>query len=453
MTTAVSTAHETEQVLAHLEQTARQRLDQDPDWLREVRQRAIDRLVEIGLPHKKQEEWRYTDPAPITTTRFTPAPDSARVSEDQLARFDIPGLEAHRFVFVNGHHANEHRQLDEIPEGVTVCTLAEALEKHRRLVEPYLDAAGEASSEALTRLNAALCTDGLFVHVPDDTVIDKPIHLLNVATGVDTDAEAPPMSQPRNIVVVGERAKATVIEHYVSATDGRYFNNAVTQLDVAAHGTAHHYLIEQESPAAHQLSTLLIDQRDESDVHSHSVLIGGDWVRNNINPQINGENCHCLINGLYLARGAQHLDNHMRVEHNKAHGDSRQFYKGVLQDRAQTVFSGCIYVEKGAQKTDAKQHNSALLLSRNASAVGKPQLEIHADDVKCTHGATSGEIDDNAVFYLTARGIDRETAHGLMVYAFAAESFERMEVEPVRQMLTNVLLDWLPGGQKLKAIL
>ena len=451
MTTAVSTAQATDQTLAHLEQTARQRLDQGPDWLRPVRERALERLTEIGLPHKKQEEWRYSDPSPITTTRFTPAPADAKVTPADLARFAIPDLDAHRFVFVNGHHATEHQQLGDLPPGVTVCTLAEALENHRELVEPHLDAPGEASSEALTRLNAALCDDGLFVHVPDGKEIQKPIHVLNIAT--DVAGDEPTMTHPRNIVIVGEQAKATVIEHYVSLTDARYFNNAVTQLDVAREGAAHHYLIERESPAAHQLSTLIIDQKDDSDVHSHTVLIGGDWVRNNINPRINGENCHCLINGLYLARNKQHLDNHMRVEHNKAHGDSRQFYKGVLQDQAHTVFSGRIYVEKGAQKTDAKQHNSALLLSRDANAIGKPQLEIHADDVKCTHGATSGEIDDNALFYLTARGIDRETAHGMLVYAFAAESFERMELEPVRDMLAGVLLEWLPGGERLKAIL
>ena len=451
MTTTVSTAHEADQVLAHLENICRQRLDGASSGLRTVRQNAIERLVQIGLPHKKQEDWRYSDPAPITTTRFMPAPAGGRVTEEQLARFDIPGLDAHRFVFVNGHHAPEHRRIENLPEGVTVCTLAEAFDKHSELIEAHLEAAGEASSEALTRLNAALCDDGLFVHAPAGKAIDKPIHVLSIAA--DVPGQEPAMSNPRNIIVVGESARASVIEHYVSLTDSRYFNNAVTQLDVGRAGVAHHYLIEQEAARGHQLSSLLIDQEDDSDVHSHSVLIGGDWVRNNINPRINGEHCHCLINGLYLGSGAQHLDNHMRVEHNKAHGDSRQFYKGVLQDRAHAVFSGLIYVEKQAQKTDAKQHNSALLMSRDASAIGKPQLEIHADDVKCTHGATSGEIDENAVFYLTARGIDPDTARGLMVYAFAAESFERMEIEPVREMLARELLDWLPAGDKLKAIL
>lgn len=450
-----ATPTQTDPVLAHLERAARERLDAAPAWLRPLRERAIDRLVELGLPHKKQEEWRYSDPAPITATRFDPAPapgsGSADVTAEQVARFDIPDLDAHRLVFVNGHYVGEHSRIDELPKGATVAPLADVLEVQRELIESRLDDAGEASSEALTRLNAALFDDGVFIHVPRGQRIDKPIHVLNIAT--DVDAGEPPMSHPRNLVLVEREAQVTLIEHYVSLTEERYFNNAVTQLDVAEAGVAHHYLIEQESPAAEQLSSLLIDQGRDSDVHSHTVLIGGDWVRNNIYPRIGGENCHCLINGLYLARHAQHMDNHMRVEHNAAHCDSRQFYKGVLQDKAHTVFSGRIYVAPGAQKTDAKQHNQALLLSNDANAVGKPQLEIHADDVKCTHGATSGEIDEAAVFYLTARGIDKETARGLMVYAFAAESFERMELEPVRKMLANVLLDWLPKGEQLKAVL
>ncbi len=274
----------------------------------------------------------------------------------------------------------------------------------------------------------------MFVHVPRGQAIEQPIHVLNIATDLDTGAsdDTPPMANPRNIIIADAQAQVTLIEHYVSLTEQRYFNNAVTQLTVGDAGIVHHYLIEQESPAAQQLSSLIIDQGKDSDVHSHTVLLGGDWVAQqhlsaHRRRRLPLSDQRPLPGAPRPAHGQPHAH-----RHNAAHGDSRQFYKGVLQDQAHTVFSGRIYVAAGAQKTDAKQHNQALLLSRDANAIGKPQLEIHADDVKCTHGATSGEIDENAIFYLTARGIDKETARGLMIYAFAAESFERMNLEPVR---------------------
>lgn len=431
-----------------LQQLAQQQLDQGPDWLRALRTKALEKFADLGLPTRFDEEWRYTDPAPLTKLTYS-LPADASVTAEQVASFAIPDLTADTLVFVDGKYAPEHTRLSALPAGAVVLSLSEAFESHRELIEAHLASEGEASSKAFTLLNAAMASDGVFVFVPKGAAIETPIHVLNIATATDQ----PVITNPRTIIVAQQSSEVTVIEHYVALTDGAYFTNAVTQLDAAQNAVVNHYLIEQESEQAYQISTLLTDQQRDSDVRSHTVLFGGKLVRNNVNPRLNAENCECLVNGLYVGRDQQHMDNHMRVEHNKPHGDSRQFYKGVLSGKAHAVFSGRIVVAQEAQKTDAKQTNANLLLSDTASATAKPQLEIYADDVKCTHGATIGQIDEEAIFYLMARGVTKEAAHGMMVFAFAAESFERMTLEPVRRMLGKELLKRLPEGDKIEAML
>ena len=458
MTTATTTSIEQQDELAHFQALARQRAGDGPGWLRGLREQAIKDLARLGLPVRKDEEWRYTDPAPLTRTRYTLSDGSATVGASQLEPFAIPNLDADTLVFVNGRYAPELSHVGKLAQGVVLCPLTEALDTHREALEPLLATAGEASSAAFTLLNAATLDDGLFLHVPDGVTLDRPVQVLNVAVGEGGDGGGGGegggglLTNPRTVIIAGENSEASVVEQYVSLDDSAYFTNAVTQIDAGASARLGHYLIERESPNAYQLSTLLTTQGRDSDVNSHTVLLGGKLVRNNVNPKLNGPGGHCLVNGLYLGEAGQHMDNHMRVEHNAAHCDSRQFYKGVLQGSAKAVFSGRIYVERGAQKTDAKQENSNLLLSGDAEATTKPQLEIFADDVKCTHGATVGQIDEQAVFYLMARGMARYAARALMIYAFAAESLQRMRLEPVRAMLSQEILARLPEGDRLASL-
>ncbi|MEX0887083.1 MAG: Fe-S cluster assembly protein SufD [Phycisphaeraceae bacterium] len=451
MTSATSMTIEQHDELGHFEALAQQRADVGPAWLRAVREQAVKDLRTVGLPTRKHEEWRYTDPAPLTRTRFALSDTPPAVAPGQFGRFTMPGLDAHTLVFVNGRYVASLSQVGKLPAGVVVCPLADALDAHRDTLEPLLATHGEASSAAFTLLNAATLDDGLFVSVPAGVTLDRPVQVLNVAIA-ERKAAAPLLTSPRNVIIAGENSELTIVEQYVSLDDAAYFTNAVTQVDAGASARLGHYLIERESPAAYQVSTLLTEQGRDSDVNSHTVLLGGKLVRNNVNPRLIGPGGHCLVNGLYLGDDAQQMDNHMRVEHRSPHCDSRQFYKGVLQGQARAVFSGRIYVERGAQKTDAKQENSNLLLSRDAEATTKPQLEIFADDVKCTHGATVGEIDEQAVFYLMARGMERDAARALMIYAFAAESLERMRLEPVRAMLTREILARLPEGERLASL-
>ncbi len=327
-------------------------------------------------------------------------------------------------------------------------SLAAALDSQRDLVEAQLARHADYESDFFSALNTAFIEDGGFVYVPRNTVLDRPIHLLFVTTA----ASEATVSHPRNLIVVEEVSEAAVVEEYVSLGGGDHFSNVVTELVVGESSVVEHYMIERESSSAYNIGTLRIQQGRDSNVASHTVLFGGALVRNNVHPVLGGEGAHCVINGLFMPTGRQHMDNFMRVEHASPHCDSRQFYNGILDQNAHGVFSGRIIVHKAAQKTDAKQTNRNLLLSDAAQIDSKPQLEIYADDVKCTHGATIGQLDDEAVFYLQARGISEEAARALLLFGFATENLERMKLSGVREYVEELVTDRLPQGDMLKKL-
>jgi Fe-S cluster assembly protein SufD len=284
--------------------------------------------------------------------------------------------------------------------------------------------------------------------VPKGVVLDRPVHLLFVST----EAERPAMSHPRNLILIEDVAQAAVVEEYVSLGGREHFSNVASELVAGESAVVEHYMIERESADAYNVGTLRIQQERASNVSSHTVLLGGALVRNNIHPVLAGEGAYCLINGLFMPRGTQHMDNFMRVEHAAPFCDSRQFYNGILDDRGRGVFSGRIVVHKPAQKTDAKQTNRNLLLSDDASVDSKPQLEIYADDVKCTHGATIGQLDTDAIFYLRARGLSDDLARALLLFGFAAESLDRMKLEEIRRYVVDLVTERLPRGSALKRL-
>jgi Fe-S cluster assembly protein SufD len=419
-------------------------------WLRPARRVALARFAELGFPTIHDEDWRFTSVAPIARTPFVPA-RTGRMETDPraLAAFTFGGPEGARLVFVNGRYApGLSSSPRSLPAGLKVMSLAHALTAARDLVEPHLARYADVQQDAFAALNTAFLEDGAFVHIPRGVVLEEPIHCLYVAT----EAGAPAITHPRNLILAGDDSQAAVVEDYVALTDEVYFSNAVTELVVGQNGVVGHYLIERENPQAYNVSTLRIQQGRSSNVASHSVLVGGALVRNNIHPVLAGEGAECLINGLFMATGRQHMDNYMKVEHAAPHCDSRQFYHGILDGQSRGVFHGRIVVHKGAQKTDAKQTNRNLLLSEEAQIDTKPQLEIYADDVKCTHGATIGQIDEEAVFYLRSRGIALEAARALLLFAFAGESLQRMKVEPIRRHLEALVTAWLPQGKLLEDV-
>jgi Fe-S cluster assembly protein SufD len=410
-------------------------------WLRTLRQEGFARFAELGFPTTHDEDWRFTNVAPISRTAFRLADEAGKVSARDLGAFRIPGS-ACQLVFVNGHYAPTLSLLGELPKGVLVSSLAGAMTNEAASLEAHLGRYAAFDRDVFIALNSAFLADGAYVHIPRGVVVEAPICLLYVSTGNG----APAMAHPRNLIVAEDHSQVTVVEDYVSVKSGVMFSNVVTELYAGEDAVVAHYMIEREDTQALNVSTLRIQQERNTNVESHSVLLGGALVRNNVHPVLAGEGGECLINGLYIGKGRQHMDNYMLVEHAKPHCSSRQFYNGILDEQAHAVFHGRIIVHKDAQKTDAKQTNRNLLLSDEAQIDTKPQLEIYADDVKCTHGATIGQVEENALFYLRSRGLDEVSARRLLLYAFASECLDRMRTGPVRNYLETLTASWLPEG-------
>ncbi|HEY0514512.1 MAG TPA: Fe-S cluster assembly protein SufD [Thermoanaerobaculia bacterium] len=421
----------------------RRLLPPEPAGLSAMRRAAIERFAELGFPTLRQEEWRLTNVAPIVQGTFhPPESDPDGVDPARLAPhiFDA----AARLVFVDGRFSARLSVLGELPAGTIVTSLAEVLARSPERVEPWLGRFASFDHHPFVALNTAFLRDGAFVHVPRGAVTGT-IHLLFLSSGDEGRAT---LSFPRNLFIVGESSQTKIVETY--AGEGAYFTAPVTELVAEPGAVIDHYKVQRESLGAFHMATFQVQAERASVPSSHSISIGGALVRNDVVAVLDGEGIDCILNGLYFADGRQVVDNHMRVEHAKAHCASHELYKGVLDGKSRAVFNGLIHVHKGAQKTDAKQSNRNLLLSRDAIANSNPQLEIYADDVKCTHGSTVGQLDEDAVFYLRSRGIGAEAARSLLTYAFASDIVERIKVEPVRRDLEEFLFARLPMGEVVR---
>jgi Fe-S cluster assembly protein SufD len=423
----------------------------EPSWLQAIRKAAIDRFAELGFPTTHNEEWKYTNVAPIARVPFQPAL-GAPLAAPELERLPFADLECSRLVFLNGHYCPELSSLGALPQGVKAGHLAGALAASRQkhgstLLEEHLARYASFHNHPFVALNTAFMEDGALVEVPRDVVLARPILLLFLAT---TNGQ-PAVVHPRNLILVGRGSQASFIEGYAGLDqqvgEGIYFTNAVTEV-VADEGTVIDYCkVQQESDASFHLATLQVHLARSSSVTTHSIALGGALVREEINTVLDGEGAECLLDGLYMVSGTQHVDNHTVIDHAKPHCGSRELYKGVLDGHSSGVFNGKIVVRKDAQKTDSKQSNKNLLLSEDAVVNTKPQLEIYADDVKCTHGATIGQVDQEAIFYLRSRGIGLEEARSLLIQAFAKEIVARIKFEPLRARLNPALLARLAGAR------
>ena len=410
-----------------------------PGWVTALRCEAISGFAELGFPTLSDEEWRFTNLEALRRGSFSIAGNGVSgVSRKSVDSYGFPGLECLRLVFVNGRFASSLSDTADVGEGILVKSLSEAVSEQGDLVKDHLARYADYEKDAFISLNTSYFEDGAFVYVPDGTVFEKPVHVLHVST----DEERPLFINPRNLIIVGQSSAAKVVEHYVSASQNVYFSNSVTEVVCGENANLEHYRLEFESRKAFNFSTLRVNQQKNSNITSHSILCGGAIVRNNVHPVLAGEGCNSDIYGLFMSEGRQHMDNFMRVEHASPHCDSRQFYNGVLDGRSKGVFHGRILVHEGAEKTDAKQTNRNLLLSDTAQIDTKPQLEIYNDDVKCTHGATIGQMDEEALFYLRSRGVPMRQAKIIMLRAFTGETLEHMFIDPVREALESVVMEW-----------
>jgi Fe-S cluster assembly protein SufD len=403
--------------------------------LRPLREAGLDQFQEMDFPTSRNEDWKFTSVAPLVKVPFELGPKAVGSSSlrQRITAEHLPN--AIRLVFLNGRFAPDLSTKQE-PQGITVGRLA-TLAGKSELVEDYLGKLADGSDHIFTALNTAFLSDGAVVLLPRGKVLTEPIQLLLV-----TMAEGKRiMSHPRTLVVAGANSQATIIETYLSAgtQEDVYFTNAVTEIAVGENAVIDHTKVQKESIRAFHIANTQIHQARSSNFSSHYVALGGGLARNETRIVFDGEGSEATLNGLYLAGGVQHLDNFTVIDHAKPHCASHELYKGILDGKAHGVFNGKIFVRQDAQKTDAKQTNQVLLLSDDATINTKPQLEIFADDVKCTHGATVGQLDAESVFYLRSRGIGLEDARGLLTFAFANDIISRLKVEAIREQLEKLL--------------
>jgi Fe-S cluster assembly protein SufD len=410
-----------------------------PPWARSLRLSAITRFEELGFPTTKNEDWHFTSVAPIAERDFAPlTADSGRVTAAQLEPFTFGASGWHTLVFVNGRFDAARSSTAGLPDGVSVLPLARAYDELPLLLEQHVGRIASMDAHTFTALNTAFINDGAVVHVAPDVEVTRPIHLLYVSNEQAVDG----IAQPRNLIVLDRFAKATVIESYVTVARGAgaYFTNTVTEATIGDGATLTHLKLQRESAQAYHVGTLDVRQARDSHLVSFSFAIGAALSRTNVYTELRGEGCGATLNGLYLGDDAQTIDHQTRIEHVAPNCYSRELYKGILDGASHGVFNGKVYVHPAAQKTDGKQTNNTLLLSERAQIDTKPQLEIFADDVKCTHGATVGRLDETSLFYMKSRGINARTARELLTYAFAADVLETIELTEVREGLEAATL-------------
>lgn len=417
-------------------------------WIERTRQAAIDGFTELGFPTTLNENWKYTNVRSIEKRAFISAGSvTTNLLPQDLSPFLFEGMASHRLVFVNGRYVPSLSQVDELPDNVMVGSLAEAITNNAEELEPELARYADARAHGFAALNTAFMGNGAYIRLGKDKVVPDPIHLLFVST-----LEEEVVTHPRNLVVAEANSDAVLIESYVNTRDASYLTNALTEVSLHENSRLQHYKLQEESEKAFHVATLEVHQARNSRFISHSVSLGGLLTRNDINVTLDAEGAESTLNGLYLARGRQHVDFHTRIDHVKPHGTSHEYYKGVLDGRSRGVFNGRVYVHPDAQRTDAQQSNHNLLLSKDAEVDTKPQLEIYADDVKCSHGATVGALDEDMLFYLRTRGVPENAARGLLTYGFAHDMVERMALAAIRSRLEEVFFGRLPNTQQVKTL-
>lgn len=406
-----------------------------PAWMSALREAAIARVAELGLPTTQNEEWKYTNVSAIAKIHANiPVRKAGTITLGRLTENTYVGDGA-RLVFVNGLYAPELSSVD-LP-GVTVSTISAAARgAQAALVESHIAKIAPFESDAFTALNTAFLRDGALVVIPAGMTVEKPIQLMFLAHATDGGSFA----SPRVLILAERGSRATVVESHVALAPAAYFSNSVAEILCEEGASLEHYRVQEESVNAFHIASINVRQEQDSHYRSCLVTTGGRLARTTLKITLNGERCECELDGLSITDGQQHVDNHTQIDHTAPNCSSRQLYKSILKGNSRAVFNGKVIVRQAAQKTDAKQTNKNLILSDTARVDTKPQLEIFADDVKCTHGATIGQIDDASLFYLKTRGIGEEQGRQLLTYGFAHEVLEQITLEPLRERLDRKLL-------------
>lgn len=405
-------------------------LEQSADWLKAMRAEYFDKFMQQGFPSRREENWKYTNIAALADVPFTMMPATKHVLAEGL-------LENYRMadnllVFINGQFSSQYSSIKSLPKDVLIGNIAAAVKDYPQLLQEHLYK--NSSQQGLQQLNLALMTDGAFIYVPDNMILKENIQLLFITENLASSS----MQHLRNLIMVGKNATVNLLETYLGDTEQKYFNNSVTQIYAHENSQVNFYKIQQEARQAYHIANIEIDQQAWSKVATYSFSFGSELARDDLHVNFYGQGAECALYGLYLCNEHQHIDHHTRVDHHVAHCQSYELYKGVLADKSTAVFNGKVIVHPGAQQTQTRQINQNLLLSRTAEINTKPELEIYADDVQCTHGATVGQIDEQALFYLRSRGIEEKTALKILMYAFVDEIIENLP-ETIKKTVRNYL--------------
>lgn len=412
--------------------------------LHEKRKASLSLFGEAGFPHAKNEEYRYTNIGKALQKNIGSNTGSAasELGADAIKGFLFPGLEANQLVFINGHYRADLSHFTGNGNEIVIQELSEACRQQPEKVAEALNKYARPESDPFIALNSAFTHNGVFLEVPANVVVEKPVVIHFISDGSLQGST----SQPHNLFLVGRSASVSVVEVYNSTGENSTFTNVVTEIEVQANARVQYFKLQTEQDNALQVNTTNIHQQADSVVTTTTITLGGAMVRNNLNFTLDGQNIESNMFGLYYLKGDQHTDNHTVVDHCKPHCQSNELYKGIMDDRSTGVFNGKIFVRQEAQKTNAFQSNKNILLSDNATINAKPQLEIWADDVKCSHGATTGQIDEEQIFYLRSRGLSEKSAKSLMLYAFAADIVDHITIEPLKEHFLNILSEKLKAG-------
>jgi Fe-S cluster assembly protein SufD len=416
--------------------------------LHAIRKQALCRFDELGFPTTRHEEWRFTNVSPIRNTEFKPVLGylPGGLAKKDVEKYFLAGPKNPKLVFVDGHFAAELSHLPTLPSNCRVGSLASAMKNDVAIVEKYLTKYASYEENAFTALSTAFIQDGAFILIGDDIDYEEPIECLFVVTV----SSIPKIAQPRNLIVAGKNSRATFVETYVGLGKETYLTNGVTEIIVGENAVVEHDKLQMENEQAFHIGSIHVQQSRASMYTNNSISLGGLIVRSTITVILADEGCESTLNGLSLGAGDQLIDNHTVIDHTRPHCASHELYKSVLDGRSKGVFNGKIFVRKDAQKTDAKQTNKTLLLSDDATIDTKPQLEIFADDVKCTHGATVGQLDDEQVFYLRSRGIGESAARDILTFAFASDVVNRVHSETLKNNLYELIHQRLEQGRVVR---
>ena len=412
--------------------------------IHKIRKDAISNFSKLEFPTTRNEEWKYTSIAPLLKHTFTPAKDDKpSISRKEVKKYLFDKLEHSLLVFVNGFYSAELSELKDLPAGVIAGSIAEAIKTHSQIVEKHFSKYADYKEQIFTALSTAYTRDGAFIYIPDGKIIEEPIHILYLSLSRGEKI----LSQPRNLFVTGKNTQATIIEHYASVDDSVHFTNTVTEIYAGENSVVDHIKLQDENREAFHIARMEVDQERNSNFSSNMISFGAALSRNDLNTRFNDKGGECMLNGLFMIEGSQLFDVHTLIDHAKPYCNSHEHYKGILDGNSRGVFNGKVIVRPDAQKTNAFQENNNIILSDQALVNTKPQLEIFADDVKCSHGATVGQIQDEALFYLKSRGIGDKKARGLLIHAFATDVVKSIKVETMRNYLEEILSNKFNPGQ------